>query len=205
MSVTTPKVKGQRREQILQVLAGMLERSPGRGITTAELAAAVGVSEAALYKHFPSKARMFEGLIAFIEDTLFSRSNRILGEPGSASEHCERLLLLVLGFAEKNPGLSRVLNGDALAGEHERLRARVHQIHERLEAQLRTLLREAELKEGLRTQATVTATAAWLQAFVEGRLCQFVRSEFRLLPTRDWASQWQLLQAGLFRSAQAAP
>jgi TetR/AcrR family transcriptional regulator len=205
MSVTTPRVKGQRREQILQVLAGMLERSPGRGITTAELAAAVGVSEAALYKHFPSKARMFEGLLTFIEDTLFSRSHRILAEPGTAAEHVEKLLLLVLGFAEKNPGLSRLLHGDALAGEHERLRARVHQIHERLEAQLRTLLREAELKEGLRTQATVTATAAWLQAWVEGRLCQFVRSEFRLLPTREWQAQWQLLRGGLFRGAQAAP
>lgn len=199
MTVTSAKVKGQRREHILQVLAGMLEQSPGNRITTAELALAVGVSEAALYKHFPSKARMFEGLIAFIEDTLFSRITRIVADGGSTGEQCEKILLLVLGFAEKNPGMSRLLHGDALAGEHERLRARIHQIHERLEAQLRQLLREAELKEGLRTQATVTATAAWLQAYIEGRISQFVRSEFKLLPTRDWPEQWQLLRGGLFR------
>lgn len=199
MTVTTPKVKGQRREHILQVLAGMLEQSPGNRITTAELALAVGVSEAALYKHFPSKARMFEGLIAFIEDALFSRITRIVADGGSTGEQCEKIVLLVLGFAEKNPGMSRLLHGDALAGEHERLRARIHQIHERLEAQLRQLLREAELKEGVRTQVTVTATAAWLQAYIEGRISQFVRSEFKLLPTRDWPEQWQLLRGGLFR------
>jgi TetR/AcrR family transcriptional regulator len=199
MTVTTPKVKGQRREQILQVLASMLEKNLGDRITTAELAAAVGVSEAALYKHFPSKARMFEGLLSFIEDSLFTRITRIMAEPGSAYDYCEKIVMLTLGFAEKNPGLSRLLNGDALSGEHERLRARVSQIHERLEAQLRQILREAEVKEGLRTQATPTVTAAWLQAFVEGRIGQYVRSDFRLLPMREWPEQWLLLRGGLFR------
>jgi TetR/AcrR family transcriptional regulator len=199
MTAATPKVKGQRREQILQVLASMLEKNLGDRITTAELAAAVGVSEAALYKHFPSKARMFEGLLSFIEDSLFTRISRIVAEPGTASDYCEKIVMLTLGFAEKNPGLSRLLNGDALSGEHERLRARVSQIHERLEAQLRQILREAELKEGLRTQATPTVTAAWLQAFVEGRIGQYVRSDFRLLPLRDWPEQWLLLRGGLFR------
>ncbi len=199
MTVTSAKVKGQRREHILQVLAAMLEQSPGNRITTAELAKAVGVSEAALYKHFPSKARMFEGLIEFIEESVFSRITRIVGEQDSAYGYCEKIMLLVLGFAEKNPGLSRVLNGDALSGEHERLRARVSQFHERLEAQLRQVLREAELKEGLRTQATPTVTAALLQSCLEGRISQYVRSDFRLLPTRDWTEQWPLLRSGLFR------
>lgn len=199
MTVTSAKVKGQRREHILQVLAAMLEQSPGNRITTAELAKAVGVSEAALYKHFPSKARMFEGLIEFIEESVFSRITRIVGEQDSAYGYCEKIMLLVLGFAEKNPGLSRVLNGDALSGEHERLRVRVSQFHERLEAQLRQVLREAELKEGLRTQATPTVTAALLQSCLEGRIGQYVRSDFRLLPTRDWTEQWPLLRSGLFR------
>ena len=199
MTVTSAKVKGQRREHILQVLAAMLEQSPGNRITTAELAKAVGVSEATLYKHFPSKARMFEGLIEFIEESVFSRITRIVGEQDSAYGYCEKILLLVLGFAEKNPGLSRVLNGDALSGEHERLRVRVSQFHERLEAQLRQVLREAELKEGLRTQATPTVTAALLQSCLEGRISQYVRSDFRLLPTRDWTEQWPLLRSGLFR------
>jgi TetR/AcrR family transcriptional regulator len=199
MTVTSAKVKGQRREHILQVLAAMLEQSPGNRITTAELAKAVGVSEAALYKHFPSKARMFEGLIEFIEESVFSRITRIVGEQDSAYGYCEKIMLLVLGFAEKNPGLSRVLNGDALSGEHERLRVRVSQFHERLEAQLRQVLREAELKEGLRTQATPTVTAALLQSCLEGRISQYVRSDFRLLPTRDWTEQWPLLRSWLFR------
>jgi len=199
MTVTSAKVKGQRREHILQVLAAMLEQSPGNRITTAELAKAVGVSEAALYKHFPSKARMFEGLIEFIEESVFSRITRIVGEQDSPYGYCEKIMLLVLGFAEKNPGLSRVLNGDALSGEHERLRVRVSQFHERLEAQLRQVLREAELKEGLRTQATPTVTAALLQSCLEGRISQYVRSDFRLLPTRDWTEQWPLLRSGLFR------
>ena len=199
MTVTSPRVKGQRREHILQVLAAMLETHPGNRITTAELAKAVGVSEAALYRHFPSKARMFEGLIQFIEETLFSRVNRIIGEQDTAYTYCEKIMTLVLGFAEKNPGLSRVLNGDALSGEHERLRAQVSQIHERMEMQLRQVLREAELKEGLRTQATATVTAAMLQAYLEGRISQYVRSDFRLLPTRDWPEQWPLLRGGLFR------
>jgi len=199
MTVTSPRVKGQRREHILQVLAAMLETHPGNRITTAELAKAVGVSEAALYRHFPSKARMFEGLIQFIEETLFSRINRIIGEKDTAYMYCEKIMALVLGFAEKNPGLSRVLNGDALSGEHERLRTQVSQIHERMEMQLRQVLREAELKEGLRTQATATVTAAMLQAYLEGRISQYVRSDFRLLPTRDWPEQWPLLRGGLFR------
>jgi len=197
-----PRERGQRREQILQVLASMLQDNPGGRITTAALAAAVGVSEAALYRHFPSKARMFEGLISFIEDSLFSRIARIVAEPGPTAEQIGKILLLVLVFAEKNPGICRVLNGDALAGENERLRTRVSQIFDRLETQLKQLLREAELKEGLRTTITVTSTAGLLLAAVEGRISQYVRTDFRQLPTGNWQEQWQLLGGGLFRQAQ---
>ena len=191
--------RGQRREQILQVLAGMLQDNPGGRITTAALAAQVGVSEAALYRHFPSKARMFEGLIAFVEDTIFTRITRIVAEPEPTLAQCEKIVLLVLGFAEKNPGISRVLNGDALAGEHERLRVRVSQIFDPLETQLRQILREAEVKENLRTAVTVTSTAGVLLAFMEGRISQYVRTDFKALPTSNLPEQWQLLSRGIFR------
>ncbi len=193
--------RGKRREQILQVLATMLANNPGGRITTAALAAEVGVSEAALYRHFPSKARMFEGLIAFIEETLFTRISRIIAETDSVLLQCEKIIFLVLGFAEKNPGITRVLNGDALAGETERLRARVCQIMDRLESQLRQLLREAELKEGLRTTVTTTSTAAVLLAFTEGRISQYVRTDFRQMPTSNWPEHWQLISSGIFRSS----
>ena len=191
--------RGQRREQILQVLAGMLQDNPGGRITTAALAAQVGVSEAALYRHFPSKARMFEGLIAFIEDTIFTRITRIVAEPEPALAQCEKIVILVLGFAEKNPGISRILNGDALSGEHERLRVRVSQIFDRLETQLRQILRDAEVKEGLRTTVTGTSTAGVLLSFMEGKISQYVRTDFKQVPTSNLQEQWQLLSGGLFR------
>ncbi|MEY4642269.1 MAG: nucleoid occlusion factor SlmA [Pseudomonadota bacterium] len=194
--------RGQRREQILQVLASMLQDNPGGRITTAALAAQVGVSEAALYRHFPSKARMFEGLIAFIEETLFTRITRIIAEPESALAQCEKIVVLVLGFAEKNPGISRVLNGDALSGEHERLRVRVSQIFDRLETQLRQILREAEVKEGLRTTVSATSTAGLLLAFMEGKISQYVRTDFKQVPTSNLQEQFALLSRGVFRQAQ---
>ena len=196
-----PRERGQRREQILQVLAGMLERHPGARITTAALAAEVGVSEAALYRHFPSKARMFEGLIAYIEESLFTRISRILSEDPTALGQCEKILFLILAFVEKNPGISRVLNADALAGETERLRQRVSQIFDRLEAQLRQILRDAEIREGQRTQISAGNSAATLMAYTEGRISQFVRTEFRESPTANWPEHWILLSSGLFRAS----
>ncbi|GGO88831.1 nucleoid occlusion factor SlmA [Marinobacterium nitratireducens] len=194
-----PKVS--RREQILQALAQMLEGNPGQRITTAALAREVGVSEAALYRHFPSKARMFEGLIGFIEDTLFSRVKLIEDSDQSAIRQCEQILTLVLAFVERNPGMARILTGDALAGETDRLRSRVNQLFERLETHLRQLLREAELREGLRTETTAGASANLMMATVEGRIRQFVRSEFRHRPTELWSDQWPRLASGLFRAA----
>lgn len=188
-----------RREEILQALATMLENQPGTRITTAKLAAEVGVSEAALYRHFPSKAKMFEGLIEFVEDAVFSRVTIIMNEEKQALEKISNILQLLLTFTERNPGISRIFNGDALAGENERLRSRVVQFYDRLDTQLKQILREAEIREGLRTQATATATANLLLAAAEGRISQFVRSDFKRLPTESWDEQWQLLSASVFR------
>ena len=178
------EVRISRKEHILQSLARMLESSPGERITTAALAREVGVSEAALYRHFPSKARMFEGLIAFIEETLFTRITRILEDEPSAARRCEKILTLVLTFAEKNPGMTRLLTGDALQGETERLRVRISQLFDRLEAQIR---------ENLKCAVSPTVMANLLMASTEGRLMQFVRSEFKKQPTEHWDDQWALL------------
>ncbi len=195
--------KISRREQILQALAQMLESNPGQRITTAALAREVGVSEAALYRHFPSKARMFEGLIGFIEETLFSRIKLIIGSEISATRQCEQMLTLLLAFVEKNPGMARILTGDALAGETERLRVRVNQLFERLETQLKQVMREAELREGLRTEVPAGSAANLMLAAAEGRIRQFVRTEFKRRPTEHWQEQWHRLAAGLFRALPA--
>ncbi|WP_163372298.1 nucleoid occlusion factor SlmA [Endozoicomonas acroporae] len=191
--------KISRKQQILEALAHMLETAPGNRITTSALARAVGVSEAALYRHFPSKAKMFEGLIEFIEETLFSRISLILSDEPHVTARCEKILLLLIGFCEKNPGLTRILTGDALAGETERLRQRVTQLFDRLETQLKQTLREAEIKEGVRPRLTVSVTANLMLAAAEGRIAQYVRSEFKRKPTENWADQWQILSAAAFR------
>jgi TetR/AcrR family transcriptional regulator len=200
-----PPRKSQRRQQILEALAQMLEANPGNRITTAGLAKQVGVSEAALYRHFPSKTKMFEGLIEFIEDTLFSRINIILGEEQTAAQRCEKMLMLLLVFTERNPGLTRILTGDALTGETERLHQRVGQLFDRFETQLKQVIREAELREGLRPSIPLPAAANLLMAAAEGRISQYVRSGFQRLPTAEWARQWELLMGGFFRDAITQP
>jgi TetR/AcrR family transcriptional regulator len=197
--MTNVEDKLSRRDQILQALAHMLETHPGARITTANLAREVGVSEAALYRHFPSKAKMLEGLIAFIEEAVFSRINRILQDIPDAESRCEHTLTLLLTFAEKNPGMCRLLSGDALSGETDRLRHRIQQFFERLETQLKQILREAEVREGKLPVYTVAAAANLLTAVVEGRIRQYVRSEFSQLPTVMWDEQWQLLKPSLLR------
>ncbi len=189
--------KTSRKDQILQALARMLEASPGERITTAALAKEVGVSEAALYRHFPSKARMFEGLIKFIEETLFLRISRILNEESSTEERCHKILTLLLTFSAKNPGMTRLLTGDALAGETERLRARIVQFYSRLEAQLKQILREAQIRENLKPTISPAALANLLLASAEGRLVQFVRSEFEQSPLENWDLQWEFLSKNL--------
>lgn len=193
--------KSSRRQQILEALAFMLSNCPGSRITTAALAKQVGVSEAALYRHFPSKTKMFEGLIEFIEETVFSRINLIVSEEATAIKRCERILLLLLTFTERNPGISRILTGDALAGETERLRLRIIQFFERLETQIKQILREAEVREDLRLNLPVSAAANLMMATAEGRIAQFVRSEFKRSPTENWPVQWPVLVHGFAREA----
>ncbi|MEH6580689.1 MAG: nucleoid occlusion factor SlmA [Halioglobus sp.] len=200
-----PPKKSQRRQQILEALAQMLEANPCDRITTAGLARQVGVSEAALYRHFPSKAKMFEGLIEFIEETLFTRISIILTEETTAASRCEKMLMLLLAFSERNPGITRILTGDALAGETERLHLRVAQLFDRFETQLKQVLREAEVREGLRPVIPLTAASNLLLAAAEGRISQFVRSGFRRAPTTDWQQQWQLIMNGFFREAVTQP
>ena len=185
--------KPSRRQQILEALAHELEINPGERITTAGLARAVGVSEAALYRHFPSKAKMFEGLIEFIEDSIFSLINRILKENDSSLKRCENILSLLLGFSERNPGLTRILTGEVLTGETERLRLRVSQFYERLETQIKQVLREGEMNKELKLTIPVQAQANLLLAVVEGRITQFVRSGFKRSPIEHWNNQWALL------------
>ncbi|MCY4356102.1 MAG: nucleoid occlusion factor SlmA [Gammaproteobacteria bacterium] len=185
--------KVSRKDQILQALARMLESAPGERITTAALAREVGVSEAALYRHFPSKARMFEGLISFIEDTLFQRISIILKEEERAGLRCQKILTLLLTFSDRNPGMTRLLTGDALAGETDRLRNRIARFFDRLEVQLKQVLREAQIRENLRPAISAATLANLLLASCEGRLAQFVRSEFKRSPLEDWDQQWEYL------------
>lgn len=141
--------KRNHREEILQALAQMLESSDGsQRITTAKLAAMVGVSEAALYRHFPSKTRMFDSLIEFIEDSLTTRINLILQDEKDTFQRLRLILLLMLSFAERNPGLTRILTGHALMFEQDRLQGRINQLFERIESQLKQVLREHKLREG---------------------------------------------------------
>jgi TetR/AcrR family transcriptional regulator len=190
--------KISRKDQILQALAIMLEETPGGRITTSGLAKQVGVSEAALYRHFPSKAKMFDGLIEFIEDTIFSRISIILNDEPTTVGKCGQSIFLLLTFAERNPGITRILTGDPLSGETDRLRIRVAQFFERFETQLRQVLRESELREGTRPQLETQAAANLMMAAAEGRISQFVRSDFTRLPTQNWEIQWQAISRAIF-------
>lgn len=197
--IKTEKIS--RKQHILQALAAMLEAAPGGRVTTAALALEVGVSEAALYRHFPSKTRMYEGLIDFIEETVFTRTRTIIAEEPDAASRCYRILTLLLTFAERNPGITRLLTGDALTGETEKLHKRIQQLFDRLETQLKQILREAEISENLRPAITVTAAANLILALAEGKISQFVRSEFSRLPTANWQEQWSVAAKVFFRDS----
>jgi len=191
--------KHNRKQQILEILALQLELNPGNRITTASLAKAVDVSEAALYRHFASKAKMFEALIDFSEDSVFGLINSILTQEKNAIVRCEKIVQLLLGFSERNPGITRVLVGDALVGENERLRVRVLQFFERLETQLKQILREANLDDSARLVGSIDSGANQILALVEGKMSQFVRTSFNKKPTDYYQEQWQALKRGLFR------
>ena len=197
-------MSGERRQQILEVLARELEARPGARLTTATLAARLGVSEAALYRHFPSKAKMFDALIDFAEDSVFGLITRILDHEPDGLQRCAKICELVLVFAARNPGITRILTGDILTGEHERLRGRVNQFFERLETQLRSVLRDALLSDGcMPDRAEVNAAASLLVAAVAGRLAQFVRSAWRVPPQQAWDQQWPMLARAIFSQPAA--
>jgi len=193
-SAVDKQQRQSRRQTILEALARQLQEKPGERITTAQLAKAVGVSEAALYRHFPSKAKMFEGLIEFIEETIFSLINKIMQDEKDVVIRCEKILFLVLGFAEKNPGMARLMVGDALTGEHARLRQRISQFFDRVEMQLKQILREARLQGSEMSDEKVAVLSGLFLCMVEGRLQQFVRSGFERLPCGQWSADWLNLQ-----------
>lgn len=193
--------KQSRREAILQALAAELEHHPGERITTAKLASRLNVSEAALYRHFPSKARMFEGLIEFAEDTVFGLISQILQDDNNAVSRIEKIMGLMLGFSAKNAGITSVLVGVALTGENDRLRQRVSQFFDRLETQFRQILRERELSLTTAGGRPVNETANLLLTVLEGHMQQFVRSGYRQSPVQGWEAKWTLL-AGMLEVYQ---
>ena len=199
MPDSAPIAQVDRKQQILMALAEMLEKAPDTRITTARLASAVGVSEAALYRHFPSKRTMYAALLEFAEDTLFGLIGRIPSEQASALDQCHRLLCIYLEFCGKNPGITRLLTGRALTGESLRLHQQVEQLYQRLEAQLKQYLREAEMREQLRTRLPGATAANLLMAPAEGRVVQFCRSDFRRSPLEGWVDQWTQLTGGLMK------
>ena len=185
--------RGERKQEILITVARMLEAPAAEKITTASLAARLGVSEAALYRHFASKAQMYEGLIEFIENGLFSTVNRIQAENSSGLKQARLILTLLLGFAQKNPGLTRVLTGEALVGEDPRLQARVDQLLDRLEATVRQALKVAHANGEALTGVEPAEHADIIVNFVLGRWQQYVRSGFKRDPSLLSASQWHAL------------
>ena len=180
---------GERRLQILQTLAAMLEQPGAERVTTAGLAAKIGVSEAALYRHFASKAQMFEGLIDFVDQSAMGLIRQVTDREPAGPQQAGRIVALLLQFAEKNPGMSRVMNGEALVLEHERLQERINLLFDKIEAQLRQSLKNADTP----TSGTdVQVTASLLVAFMQGRLQRYARSGFKRLPSEH-------LQAALAR------
>ena len=178
---------GERRVQILQTLATMLEQPGSERITTAALAARLSVSEAALYRHFASKAQMFEGLIEFIESSVFTLVNQITERDAAGAVQARRIVVMLLQFGEKNPGMVRVMVGDALVFEHERLQARMNQLFDKLEAALRQCLRDGAAQDDgtLTPDADAKLSASLLVAFIAGRLQRFARSGFRRSPSEQ--------------------
>jgi TetR/AcrR family transcriptional regulator len=188
-----PRVKGERRLEILKALAQMLEQPKWGKITTAALAEKLDVSEAALYRHFASKAQMYEGLIEFIESSVFTLANKITADEPDGRRQAAKLLEMLLAFAEKNPGMVRVMTGDALVGEHERLQARMNQFYERFESTLKQALRAPGEGSQKPSDADVAAHAGMLLRYALGCLHQYAKSGFAKKPTESLAAQRRLL------------
>jgi TetR/AcrR family transcriptional regulator len=187
-----PPKPGERKLQILQTLASMLEQPKGEKITTAALAARLGVSEAALYRHFASKAQMFEGLIEFIESTIFGLINQIVDQQESGLLQVQAMTGMLLNFAERNPGMTRVMIGDALINENERLQQRMNHFTDRVELALKQALRLAVV-QGTARESEVALRAGMITSLVIGRWHRFAKTGFRQSPTDDVQAQLQLL------------
>ena len=187
---------GERRVQILQTLAAMLEQPGAERITTAALAAKLDVSEAALYRHFASKAQMFEGLIEFIEQSVFTLANQITERETAGKVQAQKVVTVLLQFGEKNPGMTRVMVGDALVFENDRLLVRMNQFFDRIESQLRQSLRIAAEADGSITPTVdANAQASVLTAFSVGRLQRYARSGFKRMPTEHLDAALRLMLA----------
>jgi TetR/AcrR family transcriptional regulator len=171
---------GERRLQILQTFAAMLAQPGAERVTTAGLAAKIGVSEAALYRHFASKAQMFEGLIDFVDQSVMGLIRQVTDREPAGSQQAARMVALLFQFAEKNPGMSRLMSGDALVLEHERLQERINLLFDKIEAQFRQSLKNSESST---PSADAQVAASVLVAFMQGRLQRFARSGFRRLPS----------------------
>jgi TetR/AcrR family transcriptional regulator len=187
---------GERRVQILQTLASMLEQPGAERVTTAALAARLGVSEAALYRHFASKAQMFEGLIDFIETSVFTLANQINEREPSGAQQARKVITVLLQFGERNPGMARVMVGDALVFEHDRLAARMSQFFDRIESQLRQSLRdEGDAAGSVTATVDANAVASVLTSFAIGRLQRYARSGFKRQPTEHLDAALHLIVA----------
>ncbi|MBS1187856.1 MAG: slmA [Burkholderiaceae bacterium] len=194
--MATTRQQGERKLQILQALAEMLEQPKGEKITTAALAGKLAVSEAALYRHFASKAQMFEGLIEFIESTIFGLISRIEQEQDDGLAQAQAMVLMLLNFAVRNPGMTRVLIGDALVNEDERLQSRMNQLLERIELAIRQALRVAAAQHQAKADDLV-ARANLLTCFIIGRWHRFAKGGFRLDPFDGAQSQVELMLSGI--------
>ena len=191
-----PRARGERKLEILKALAQMLEQPKCERITTAALAERLNVSEAALYRHFASKAQMYEGLIEFIESSVFTLANRITADEADGERQAGKLLEMLLVFAERNPGMVRVMTGEALVGEHERLQARMNQFFDRFEATLRQCLRQAAGASGAAPgDADAGAQAGAILRYAIGCLHQFATSGFSRKPSDSLATQRRYLPA----------
>ncbi len=184
---------GEKKLLILQTLAGMLEDPKAEKITTAALAARLDCSEAALYRHFASKAQMYEGLIEFIESSLFGVINQIAAEQVQGLQQVEHILAMLLNFAQRNRGMTKVLTGDALVNENERLQLRINQLHDKIEAALKQALRVAATQQQLDATADFGGLANVLLCYIIGRWQQFAKSGFTREPMAHWAQQWPML------------
>lgn len=190
------KRSSNRKQDILIALATMLEQHTGSGITTAALAAHLGVSEAALYRHFPSKAKMYEALLDFVDESVFGLINRITEENQDCDVRVHKIMSLVMGFTEKNPGIARILFGDVLLGETDRLRARVEKFYDQVGAQLRQVLRQGAMNRNF--AYPVEEIASLLLNVIEGSIARYVRGGFREAPLSGWDSQWAMLERAVF-------